>query len=353
VAEIPDIALVSLGTTPGLRNADQAFAAMAEAAGLSCEVVDVGVGRSGSLRRQSTMTDIVEARAARNAASGVKAKVIVYSTITAALMQKPKGTYAIRFDSLAADNRQGVSGVWSRRRESKVIAGASLLLPWGASALKAIPDEATRVPAIPLHVPVAGGPDAERSASIAGTVERDIDALAYAGYPEKRGLDVLIKAWQTSGLATQRRLRITGIERERALEWLKKKGVEEPVGIEWSGLLEPGQFRYTLTRTRVFVNASRREDHGLSQLEALAAGAALVTVASEGPYEALPIATQLDRSLVSPTVTPQSLAFALKAGFKVNLDDYATRAQELLRPYRRDAIQQVFEQQVLPALGLR
>jgi hypothetical protein len=103
----------------------------------------------------------------------------------------------------------------------------------------------------------------------------------------------------------------------------------------------------------VFVNASRREDHGLSQLEALAAGAALVTVASAGPYEALPIATKLDPRLISPTVTPQSLAFALRSGFKVDLDDYATRAAELLAPYRRAAIQQVFEQQVLPALGLR
>ena len=326
---------------------------MAEQAGLSCGLVSVGIGKSGSLRKQSTLTDYVEARAARNAASGVKAKVIVYSTVTAALMQKPSGRYAVRFDSAAADNRPGVSGAWSRRRESKVLAGADLLLPWGNAALKTIPAEAREVPAIPLHVPVEGGPDAERSASIAGTSERDIDVLAYAGYPEKRGLDVLIQAWQTSGLHQNRRLRVTGIERDRAVEFLKRKKISEPVGIEWSGLLEPGQFRYTLSRTRIFVNASRREDHGLSQLEALGAGATLVTVASEGPYEALPLAMKLDTRLVAATVTPQSLAFALRAAFQVDHDDYAQRAAELLRPYRRDAIQQVFEQQVLPALGLR
>jgi glycosyltransferase involved in cell wall biosynthesis len=279
--------------------------------------------------------------------------VIVYATVTAALMQRPSGKYAVRFDSPAADNRSGASGAWSRRREAKVLAGADLLLPWGRAALGTIPPEARQVPAIPLHVPIEGGPSAERSASIAGTAERDIDVLAYAGYPEKRGLDVLIQAWQNSGLDGSRRLRITGIERNRALEFLKKKKIAEPTGIEWSGLLEPGQFRYTLSRTRVFANASRREDHGLSQLEALAAGAALVTVASEGPYEALPLATELDSRLVSPTVTPQSLAFALRAAFQVDLDEYSQRATELLRPYRRDAIQQVFETQVLPALGLR
>jgi glycosyltransferase involved in cell wall biosynthesis len=219
--------------------------------------------------------------------------------------------------------------------------------------MKAIPAEVKKVPAIPLHVPIEGGPSAERSASIAGTAERDIDALAYAGYPEKRGLDVLIQAWQMSGLDGKRRLRVTGIERNRALEFLKKRKIAEPIGIEWSGLLEPGQFLYTLSRTRVFVNASRREDHGLSQLEALAAGSALVTVASEGPYEALPLAMKLDSRLISPTAGAQSLAFALRNGFQVNLDDYSSRATEMLVPYRREAIQQVFEQQVLPALGLR
>lgn len=350
---MPDIALVSLGTTPGLQTADRAFAEMARDAGLSCEVVNVGIGKSGGLRRQSTLTDIVEARAARNAASGVKARVIVYSTVTAALLQKPKGKYAVRFDSPAAENRQGASGAWSRGREAKLLAGADLLLPWGNAALPLIPAEARGVPAVPLHVPIAGSIDSERSASIAGTTERDIDVLAYAGYPEKRGLDLLIQAWQMSGLNTTKRLRVTGIERDRALAFLKKKKISEPPGIEWVGLMEPGQFRFTLSRTRVFVNASRREDHGLSQLEALAAGAALVTLASEGPYEALPLAKQLDSRLVAPPESLQSLAFALKSGFQVDLDAYAERARALLEPYRRDAIQSVFTEQVLPALGLR
>jgi glycosyltransferase involved in cell wall biosynthesis len=348
-----DIALVSLGTTPGLRRSDAAFVEIATEAGLRCQLVSVAVGKSGRLRRQSTVTDVVEARAARNAASGVKAKVIVYSTVTAALMQKPSGPYAVRFDSTAAENRQGLAGSWSRRREAKILAGAKLLLPLGDAARKTIPPEARNVPAIPLHVPVEGGFAAQHSASMAGTTERDIDTLAYAAYPEKRGLDVLIQAWQTSGLVGRRRLRITGIERSRAVEWLKRRKIEEPPGIEWSGLLEPGQFRYTLSRARVFVNASRREDHGLSQLEALASGAALVTVASEGAYEALPLAMKLDSRLVSPSISPQSLAFAIRAGFEVNLDDYSARAAELLAPYRKDAVRQVFTEQVVPALGLR
>ena len=80
---------------------------------------------------------------------------------------------------------------------------------------------AKQVPAIPLHVPVEAAPPSERSATIAGTSERDIDALAYAGYPEKRGLDILIQAWNTVGLVMGKRLRVTGIERDRASDWLK------------------------------------------------------------------------------------------------------------------------------------
>jgi hypothetical protein len=78
-----------------------------------------------------------------------------------------------------------------------------------------------------------------------------------------------------------------------------------------------------------------------------------VTVASEGPYEALPLATQLDSRLVSPSISPHSLAFAIGAGFAVDLDDYSRRAAELLKPYRKEAITQVFTERVLPALGLR
>ena len=325
---------------------------MCAEAGLQCQVVPVEMGRSGSLRRQTTVTDIVEARAARSAGSGVTAKVVIYSTVTAALLQKPKGRYAVRFDSPAAGNRPGLSGRWSRGREAKVLANASLLLPWGNAALKLVPPDARKVPAIALPVPIEAAPPAERSATIAGVGERDIDALAYAGNPEKRGLDILIPAWNTIRTVANKRLRITGIERNRAIEWLRKHKIDEPPGIEWSGLLDPGGFRYTLSRTKLFINASRQEDHGLSQLEALAAGAALVTVPSEGPYEALPMAMQLDRALVAPSLSREALAFAIRSGFNVDLDDYGARAAELLKPYTPEAVREVFTERVLPALGL-
>jgi len=338
-----NIALISLGTTPGLRRADAAFQAAAELAGRSCEVIRVRIGLAGKLRRQMTVTDLVEALAARRAARAADARVIVFSTVTAALLQRPSVPYAIRFDSPAALNRRGAAGAWQRRAEARAMRGAAVLLPWGQAAAAAVPAEARATPVIPLHVPVElGGP---RSSV------RDIDALAYAGYPEKRGLDVLMQAWSSVGEG--RRLVVAGIDRDRANDWLRPREIAVPAAVEWRPLLGRDEWAATLRRTRVFVNASRREDHGLSQLEALAAGCMLVTVPSAGPYEALPIARRLEPRFVADTGTAEGLAAALRAAVSADGADYAVRAQRELEPYRRENVQRVFEQQVLPALGIR
>jgi glycosyltransferase involved in cell wall biosynthesis len=301
----------------------------------------VQIGAAGKLRRQIVVTDTVEALAARRAARAADADVIVFSTVTAALLARPEVPYAIRFDSPAALNRPGISGAWQRARELRAMHGALALLPWGMAAAEAVPAAARATSLVPLHVPVEppGGPAAAM---------RDVDALAYAGYPEKRGLDLLVRAWAAAGAG--RRLVVAGIERGRAEEWLSKRGIAMPAGIEWRGLMERPEWEALLRRSRVFVNASRREDHGLSQLEALAAGCVLVTVPSAGPYEALPIARRLAPQFVADG---RSLEQALAAALEVDDPTYAERAARELEPYRRDSVQAVFEQRVLPALGLR
>jgi Glycosyl transferases group 1 len=268
--------------------------------------------------------------------------VIVFSTVTAALLQRPRVPYAIRFDSPAALNRPGIAGAWQRRAEIRAMRGATALLPWGEAGAAAVPEAARPTPVIPLHVPVDPPP---------ASSPREIDAIAYSGYPEKRGLDLLMQAWAAAGEG--RRLLVAGIERDRAEDWLGRRGLVVPAGVEWSGLLGHEEWQATLTRARVFVNASRREDHGLSQLEALAARCMLVTVPSAGPYEALPIARRLEPRFVPDDSTPKALATSLEAALSADGSDYAVRAQRELEPYRRENVQRVFEQQVLPALGVR
>ena len=335
VPDFTDVALVSLGTTPGLRRADAAFAQQLRDAGVGCEVEQVRIGAAGALRRNPAITDLVESLAARRTPRP-RARVVVFATVTAALLQRDVGPYAVRFDSPAALNRPGLSGAWQRRAERRALAGARCLLPWSEGAADAAPGS---VPRVVLPVPIESVQHADR---------RDIDALAYAGDPDKRGLDTLCRAWAQAGDGA--RLVIGGIEAERARRWLARRRVAEPAGVEWIGPVARERWLETVQRARLFVNASRREDYGLSQLEALSAGAALVTVPSAGPYEALGLARRL-----GPRLVDEDLARALEAGFALadsELEHYRRAAATELAPYRPAAVQAVVAERVLPALGL-
>ena len=333
---MPDIALVSLGTTPGLVRSDESFASLVRAAGASCEVVPVRIGAAGALRRHIAVTDLVEALAARGAVPG---RAVVYSTITAALLQRPPQPYAIRFDATASLNRPGWSGAWQRSAEKRPLRGARLLLPVSRGAEAGVP--VAGPPVVRLPIPIE---------HIPGGAVRDIDAVAYAGYPRKRGLEVLCEAWAAAAGPGGGRFVIGGLDRQKGMRWLGRVGIPEPAGVEWAGEMPRDEWLRTVARARVYVNASRWEDFGLGPLEALSAGTPLVTVPTPGSFEALPLARELAPELVS-----DDLAEALRAGLAI--DDevraaYATRASELLEPYREERLVTVVRDAVLPALGI-
>ena len=314
-----DVALLSLGTTLGLRHADDALAELFADAGLSCRVVRVRFGATGRLRRQITAIDVVEGLAARRAARATRdaRAVIVSGATTALLLSRPRVPWAVRFDSPTALNRPGWSGAWQRARERQVFRAADLLLPWGRAAADAaapLAAGATRV--IPLPVPVEASPM---------SADRQPEVVAYAGWLWKRGIDILCAAW---ALAAPERVRLVigGADRAAGLAWLDRCGVPEPRGVEWAGAVPHDEWLARVARARAFVNASRREDHGLAQLEALAAGTPLITVPSPGAYEALPIARSLAPELVAADVSAPALATALRVGLAL------TRPQELRGP---------------------
>lgn len=312
-------------------------------AGASCRTHTVEIGPlAARMRRHAAVTDLVEALAARRAAKEIHARAVIVSTVTAALLHRPSEPYAVRFDAPAALNRPGWPGAWQRAAERPALASARVLLPWGRVAAAAVPPSSA--PSVALPVPVEDHPAAP---------ERDLDAVAYAGYPRKRGLELLCAAWSAAGAPG--RLVIGGLDRPKALAWLERCGVPEPAGVEWAGALPRERWLDVVARARVFVNASRWEDHGLSQLEALAAGTALVTAPSPGPYEALPLAEKLDPKLVAEDSSTQALAQAIRAGLALDVtarSDYAERAHEVLAPYRRPAVLQAVATRVLPALGV-
>jgi len=340
---MPDVALLSLGTTLGLRRADDALAELIEEAGASCRMVRVRFGATGKLRRQITVIDLVEglaARRAQRAAEDARA-LIVSSATTALLLARPRVPWAIRFDSPTALNRAGVSGLWQRTRERQVFAAADLLLPWGEAAAQAAAPVAGGTPMVRLPVPIdVPGASAPRRAGV----------VAYVGWMWKRGLDLLCEAWAHA--APGERLTIGGCDRATGVAWLARHGIAEPPGIDWVGALPRDAWLEHVAGARVFVNASRREDHGLAQLEALALGTPLVTVPSPGAYEALPLARRLAPGLVAADVSAGALATALTAGLTMHDPTYAVRAAVALAPYRRQTVLATVRDEVLPRLGV-
>jgi hypothetical protein len=335
-----DVSIVSLGSTAGLRRADEALGDSLRRAGAS-----VAMARALPPAAIPTLmlTDLAWARAARVAIARSLAQLertppraIIYSSVTAALLWPRPG--AIRFDAPSAGNRPGRHGLWQRPLERLRLRRAPLLLPWSAGALlEAPPGARTGDRAIVLPVPVEpSGPS---------VAERDVTAVTYAAHPRKKGLDRVLAAWRA--LRSERTDPGELVVAGASAEALRGAGFElagEP-GLCVAGTLAPGEYRALLRRARMFVCAPRREDYGIAQLEALADGCQLVTTAAPGPYAALAIARELDPRLVGDD---------LRRAMRLALDDpspgYAERAAAALEPYSPAAVDRIVAEQLLPRL---
>ena len=314
-----DVLLVALGSTVGLRHAEDALAASLERAGAS-----VAVARAAPQPDVRTLayTDWRWARAARAAADEAlreaQPRAILYYTTTAALLWPRPG--AIRFDSLAADSRPGRHGVWQRPLERRRLAQAPLVVPSAADV---------RFPTgvvVPPAVDVSGA---------GGKGSKDIAAITYAANPEKKGLDRVLAAWAAA--------RREGEE----LVVAGTPGIDAD-GVRHVGSLPSAEYRALLRRARVFVSAPRWEDFGIAQLEALADGCVLVAQHAPGPYVALPLARALDARLVVRDA--DGLARAIRTALDDPAPSYAERAMPLVQPYSTRAVDALVADRLLPAL---
>jgi glycosyltransferase involved in cell wall biosynthesis len=334
-----DVLIVSLGSTGGLRRADEELAGSLRRAGVSVAVVAAAPPRQV---RTLALTDLGWALAARRAARAELARrtprAVIYSSTTAALLWPRSG--AIRFDAPSAGNRPGRHGLWQRPLERRRLRQASLLLPWSQGGLhEATPELRPEGRALVLGVavdPSVAAADRDReegSVSVAGAEVRDIAAVTYGANPTKKGLDRVLAAWRAVRRPGEELL-VMGADAE----------VLQP-GVRAVGMLPYEEYRGLLRRARVFVCAPRREDYGIAQLEALADGCLLVTIPAPGPYAALPIARELDARLVG-----EDLPSALRIALDDPPPDYAARAKEALAPFRREAIDRLVAEQLLPRL---
>jgi glycosyltransferase involved in cell wall biosynthesis len=368
-----DVLLVQLGSTEGLRVADEELVGSLRRAG--AHVVVAPAPRPSEIRTLM-LTDLRWARAARHAAVGALARLrgkpprsVIYSTTTASLLWPLPGP--IRFDSVSAANRPGRHGLWQRPLERRRLRQAPLLLPSSAGALAEAtaavggvlnPERALVVPS-PIAVcppgeggssPDAGGqpwgnealpesaPDTGAGGRTPDPARRDIAAVTYSANPRKKGLDRVLAAWRSVRRPGER-LAIAGIDREG----LRANGIEvHDEQIDVVGTLAQRDYRALLRRARVFACAPRREEYGLAQLEALAEGCRLVSTPAPGGYVALPLARELDARLVG-----EDLGAALRCALDAPVgDDYAARAAELVEPFTVAAVDRIVARELLPRL---
>ncbi len=337
-----DVLIVSLGSTTGLRSADESLAASIERAGAT---VEIAPAREPRAVRTMVATDLLWARAARAAAEqrlngppGTRPRAVIYSSTTAALLWPRPG--AIRFDAPAAANRPGRHGLWQRPLERRRLGQATLLLPMSEGGLAEVPPAARagdRALVIGLAVEPSGPVE----------LERDIAAITYAANPVKKGLGRVLAAWRAlrrnQGPSRRGELVVAGADGEELRAAGFDLAAEE--GVRCVGRLGSAEYRALLRRSRVFVCAPRREDYGAAQLEALADGCMLVTTLAPGPYAALPIARELDDRLLG-----EDLAGALRSALDDPAEGYAARAARALAPFSRAAIDQRVERELLPRL---
>lgn len=321
-----DVLLVGLGSTQGLRAAEDELAGSLRRAGAT-----VAVARAARQRdvRTFALTDLGWARAARAAAQTAlrehDPRAIVYASTTAALLWPRPG--AIRFDAPAAGNRPGRHGAWQRPLERRRLRQAPLLVPQDAVAL----DEAGRPPTPAVVVPIPVEPSAPAVAGVA----RDLAAITYAANPSKKGLDRVLAAWSAARRPGEE-LVVAGVEGGPAAD-----------GVRYAGMLMPDAYRALLRRARVYVTAPRREDYGIAQLEALADGCRVVTTPAPGPYAALPLL----RDGLGWVADDAGLPAALRAALDAPADaGHARRALAALAPFRRDAVDRRVAQELLPRL---
>ncbi len=334
----PDVLLVSLGGTEGLRSADEELAASLRRAG--AEVVVAAAERPREWRTYALL-ELAWARAARAAASEAihehRPRAVLYSSTTAALLAPRPG--AIRFDAPAAGNRPGRHGVWQRPMEKRRFRDAPLLVPWSEGGLAEAPSPHGEAVVVPVPVE-ASGP----------VGERDVTAITYGANPVKKGLDRVLAAWDAARHPGEE-LVVAGLDaagaRKAGLAKGGPSGGDPSAGVRFAGMLSRSDYRALLRRSRVFVCAPRREDYGIAQLEALADGCRLVTTPSPGPYAALPLARQLDSRLVG------GIAEGIRTALDHPSPDYAARAAELLAPWRPAEVDRVVREELLPRLGSR
>jgi glycosyltransferase involved in cell wall biosynthesis len=353
----PEILIVGCADTLGWRINEAAFAASLERLGVSSRTVRGSPALIHRLPRTYAIAELAEARAARRALrkglEGGRPRAVVLMSSTAAFLvpvqrlRRAGVAVGIRVDCPAAVNRPGIAGLPQRSLERRRLPHASAVIAMGPRSAATVAGVGAPVIALPATV------DAPAAMS---EPERPARFLAYGSNPERKGIDRIVRAWTELGPARgDAVLTITGLEPERAARALRRARVAPPAGVEFPGAIPRRRQLELLQSATAFVSASRWEEWGIAQLEALVAGVPLITTPARGAYEAEPLARELAPELVVAADDVAGLATAMAAALTMGADRrsrYRREAACLIEPFGPQAVDRVMREQVLPALGV-
>jgi glycosyltransferase involved in cell wall biosynthesis len=351
----PEILIVGCANTLGWRINEAEFAASLERLGVSSRIVRRTPTLIHRIPRTYAMAELAEARAARRALrEGLqrgrpRAVVLMSSTagffIPVHRLRRAGIGVGIRVDCPAAVNRPGVAGLPQRSLERRRLPQASAVIAMGPRSAATVAGVGERIIALPATV------DVPAASNEPGRPPR---LLAYCPNPGRKGIDRIVWAWDRLGRERgDAVLTISGLEPRRAARALRRAGVTAPMGVEFSGAIPRRRHLELLRGATAFVSASRWEEWGIAQLEALAAGVPLVTTPARGAYEAEPLARELAPELVAPEEDPGALAAAMRAALRMDAGRrarYRAEAAHLVEPFAPGAVDRVMAEQVLPAL---
>ena len=289
--------MIGLGTTGGWRHADLTLAREFARRGIEVEGCWPVVPRLRRLRElaRPLSSEYIEAFAMRRAllrhvSSGHDLLVVSSNTGALLLPRRWSNRTMVWSDTPIRLARSGRGAQFLARAERRAISrvGSIAVQPQHSVALyrELFPEVADRVRFLPVPVSVPAQTSRRRERL----------GVTYAGNPDKKGLDLAVSAWDSSG--TDARLVVTGIEPAEARRFLAARSVPIPVNVDFAGRIPSARHRRLTQRAAVFVSASRREEYGNAQLEALADGAILVSGPCIGTAEPRAIGERLDGRFV-------------------------------------------------------
>jgi hypothetical protein len=347
-----DILHVSAGTTRGWRVNDESLRIALTELGVTVERVAIRRPAGGLVHRmRSPANDLYQAAclvaAAEQGLRRVRPRAVIYSSSHAALLQPHRAVpEAVWVDGPIALMRPGARNAPIRALERLRQHRLDLVMSMSLEDPDALVEPLRPRMRAVLHVPI----DPSRSEATLPLGVVPPFGVTYAGTPRKKGLDLAIEAWRQASPGMT--LVVTGIGPETAARYL---GGRLPSGVHFVGPVPRAVHRGIVRRAAVYVSASRREEYGTSQLEALSDLVPLVTLPSQGAAEPVAVVRRLTPTLVARDMSAASLAECIRAAIEMTpdqLSQYRARCAKLMARYSYEAFKQRLARDVLSRLLL-